>query len=234
MIASWMLVGFAIGFGPDEGRRADQEALAAYAGWVGDWNGTGQPRRNSARDNWREKAAWKWDLTPDSASLQVDISEGKYWKSARLSRGEGAGSFHLEMVLADGTKRRFAGTTADPAKTPLVLTSEEGDATTPARVTLRPLHADRFLILLEGRAANGTFARLGEVGYTRDGASFAAGTSGPICIVTGGKGTIPVAYKGKTYYVCCSGCKDLFESDPEGTLAEYEESLKEKSKKGNP
>jgi YHS domain-containing protein len=33
--------------------------------------------------------------------------------------------------------------------------------------------------------------------------------------VTGGLGTIAVSYKGQTYYVCCGGCKDAFEADPE-------------------
>ncbi len=49
------------------------------------------------------------------------------------------------------------------------------------------------------------------------------GDSYPVCIVTEGRGTIPVTYGGKTYYVCCSGCKDLFEEEPEAILAEAAE-----------
>jgi YHS domain-containing protein len=41
-------------------------------------------------------------------------------------------------------------------------------------------------------------------------------------VVTGGAGTIPVTHKGKTYYVCCTGCRDAFNDDPEGTIAAYE------------
>ena len=33
---------------------------------------------------------------------------------------------------------------------------------------------------------------------------------------------MPVMHKGKTYYVCCTGCRDAFNDDPEGILAEYE------------
>ncbi|MBV9126060.1 MAG: YHS domain-containing protein [Planctomycetes bacterium] len=40
------------------------------------------------------------------------------------------------------------------------------------------------------------------------------------CIVTGGLGTIPVSYKGITYYVCCTGCKQAFEDNPEKILKE--------------
>src|SRR5207302_1613456 len=78
------------------------------------------------------------------------------------------------------------------------------------RVTLTIPNEFRFLLLLESQPNASTFARLGEVGYTREGVSFAAGESGPVCIVTEGRGTIQVSHKGKTYYVCCSGCKDLF------------------------
>ena len=61
------------------------------------------------------------------------------------------------------------------------------------------------------------------MGYTRKGVAFAAGESGPVCIVTEGRGTTQVTHKGKTYYVCCSGCKDLFNKDPEAVLAEAAE-----------
>ena len=72
------------------------------------------------------------------------------------------------------------------------------------------------------------FYRLGEVGYTREGVSFAVGESGPVCIVTEGRGTMQVSYKGKTYHVCCSGCKDLFNENPEAILAEAAERQKAK------
>ncbi len=43
-----------------------------------------------------------------------------------------------------------------------------------------------------------------------------------VCVVTGGLGKIAVTYKGQTYYVCCSGCKDAFEENPEKILKEFE------------
>ena len=35
------------------------------------------------------------------------------------------------------------------------------------------------------------------------------------------KGRFPISYKGQTYYVCCSGCKQAFNENPEKILAEY-------------
>jgi YHS domain-containing protein len=85
-----------------------------------------------------------------------------------------------------------------------------------------------MLILFEKRPEQQSFfTRSGEVGYQRQGTKIAAvGGTGPICVVTGGAGTIAVTHKGKTYYVCCTGCRDAFLDDPEGTLATYEKKLK--------
>lgn len=205
------------------GRRADQEALKDYGPLVGDWRGTGQPRRGSARDTWRESASWTWELTPESAALVVTIEDGKYLRSARLRpSSDHPGAFEMEALLADGSKRSFSGTADDRKR--LLLEAEGSEGEGPRRISLTPLHETRFLMLLEGRSADsGLYDRIGEVGYTRQGVAFAAGDSYPLCIVTGGRGETEVTYKGMTYWVCCSGCKDLFEEDPEAILVEAAE-----------
>jgi YHS domain-containing protein len=30
-----------------------------------------------------------------------------------------------------------------------------------------------------------------------------------------------VTHKGQTYYVCCTGCRDMFNENPEKVIAEY-------------
>lgn len=98
------------------------------------------------------------------------------------------------------------------------------------RLTLTILNENRMLVLFERRPQNQSFfTRVGEVGYQRQGTKIAAvGGSGPICVVTGGAGTIAVMHQGKTYYVCCTGCRDAFLDDPAGILAAYEKSRLEK------
>jgi YHS domain-containing protein len=88
-------------------------------------------------------------------------------------------------------------------------------------------------VLYQKRRETSKFlTRVAEVGYTRAGTSLAVEGAGEIeCIVTGGKGTIKVSYKGQTYYVCCSGCKIAFEEDPEGVIAEYKRKVAERKKK---
>ncbi len=79
-----------------------------------------------------------------------------------------------------------------------------------------------MLVRYDKRIAEGLYSRLAEVGSTRKGSSFAKNAAaGPECVVTGGLGTITVMHDGKTYYVCCGGCRDLFEEDPAAVLGEY-------------
>jgi YHS domain-containing protein len=213
------------------GRRADQEALKAYAPLVGSWRGVGQVERGRAKGAWMESADWAWKLTSDSARLKMTVKKGKYIKEGVLRPGKSPGKFVFEATLADGKSRVFAGAAGERKR--LVLTA---DAKAPVggvrRVTITPLHDTRLLVLLEAEdAERHIFSRLGEVGYTREGVAFAAGESYPLCVVTQGRGTIQVSYKGKTYWVCCTGCRDLFKDDPEAVLAEAAAREKETEKK---
>ena len=214
---------------PPGGRRAAQAALKPYGSLVGKWRGSGQPERGKIKGAWREDASWAWKLSNDDAALEATIDKGKYLKSVVLHPGPQPKTYTLSATLADGSSRTYQG--ADNGKKALVLTAEgSGDGV--RRITLTPLHETRLLMKLEGQdPANRMFYQLGEVGYTRDGVAFAAGESGPVCIVTEGRGTMTVSYKGKTYHVCCSGCRDLFKENPEAVLAEAAEREKDKESK---
>ena len=145
--------------------------------------------------------------------------EGQVLQGGRASAGQGVPHVRLR---GDPRRRHVAHLCrrgGDEER--LVLTA---GAKSPAggvrRVSITPLHGTRLLVLLEAKDPElHTFSRLGEVGYSREGVAFAAGDSYPLCIVTEGRGTIQVKYKGKTYWVCCSGCRDMFKDDPESVLA---------------
>jgi YHS domain-containing protein len=215
---------------PPGGRREAQAALKPFGGLVGEWRGTGLPQRGSAKGAWTETAGWAWKLSPETAALELNVTKGRFLKSAQLRPAKEPGKFALDGVLADGTKRTFLGKASE--KKPLVLLAVPPEGDGPRRITLNPLHDTRLLILFEAQNDDGVgFHRLAEVGYTRQGVAFAAGESYPLCIVTEGRGTTQVAYKGKTYWVCCSGCKDLFNENPEAVLAEAAEKQKAKEKK---
>lgn len=212
--------------GPSAKRQQDQATLKTYGLLVGEWKGTGQLQRGVAKGSWVENGEWAWKLTNDSAALELTVAKGKWIKSIILKPGKTDGAFLIDATLADDSKRSFTGKVG--ARDALVCVSDTPKGEGVRKITLTPLHETRFLMLLESQGDSGSSYRLAEVGYTRQGVAFAAAESGPVCIVTGGRGTTQVSYQGKTYYVCCSGCKDLFNEDPKGVLAEYDAKKKAK------
>jgi hypothetical protein len=206
----------------------DKQALAPLQAYVGEWRGVGQRRRGSSRGAWREQSQWSWRFDEGRAELVADVTGGKYFSWLRLQAGDKPGQFLLLATpIAIPTQekdhaavRRFVGTRTDGM---LVLTAEKAAEGQPARISMRLVAGgDRMVVLYQKQLGDDRYARLGEVGATRKGSSFAkASSGGPECIVTGGLGTIAVEYQGKKYFVCCGGCRDLFDEDPAGVLQEY-------------
>ncbi|HEX3727252.1 MAG TPA: hypothetical protein VHV08_13455 [Pirellulales bacterium] len=204
----------------------DVKALASVQTYVGEWRGVGQLKRGSNQGAWTEESSWAWYFHEGRAALRGELKRDKYYGQLEIQAGEKPGQFVLlatpidKEADASALPQRFTGTHLDGA---LVFTAAKAQADRPTRISLRLVAAgDRMLVLYEQRLGEGIFARLAEVGSTRKGSSFAkATTGGPECVVTGGLGKIPVQYQGQTYYVCCTGCRDLFRDDPAGVLEEY-------------
>lgn len=206
------------------------QALQEFNLLIGGWRGVGQPKRGSQVGAWQERADSVWELKPQSTGIRWNVDAGKQWKSALLGFDETSKQFTLAAKLPDDSTRSYKGKVEDKR---LVLDSES-DGKEVHRITLTILNENRVTMLIEKRPEQQSFfTRVAEIGYQRDGTRLAvAGSSGPECVVTGGLGTIAVTHKGKTYYVCCTGCRDAFNDDPEGTLAEYQKrKAEEKAKK---
>lgn len=204
--------------------------LKAFQGLIGPWRGVGQPKRGSNVGAWREGLDSRWDLTKDHVGIVWSVSDGMQWKSAWLAPGDGENAFLLRVTLPDDSVRDYRGK-RDGER--LVLESAAANGADVHRATLSFLNDNRWTLLLERRAAQQSFyQRVAEIAYQREGTRLAAvdGT-GPECVVTGGLGTIAVAYQGKTYYVCCTGCRDAFNDDPEGILRAWAERKQAKADK---
>jgi YHS domain-containing protein len=159
--------------------------------------------------------------------MELKVKEGRYLQTGLLTYNASDKKFHLAAMMPEGQSREYQGELLQERK--LVLTSKPSQDEGQHRLTIQLRHEDRLLLLMEAKSAGqGSFARVAEVGYTRKGGSFArAANAGPKCIVTDGRGSIAVDYKGKTYYVCCSGCKTAFLDDPEGIIAEAAQRAKQ-------
>ena len=223
-----MLVALAAGLAADQDAAQladDMQRLAQLQQLVGAWRGVGQPQRGSNKDSWVEEADWAWSFGAGGPALVSALPKAKYFKRLVLRPGEQAGNFVLTAQPASGgAEIVYSGTLENesPDQQQLVLTAKQPRETFPERLSFRFVaEGNRLLILLEKRGtARGQFARMAEVGYTRQGSGFGKGAAGRLCIVTGGLGTIPVVHNGQTYYVCCTGCRDYFTEHPEKVLAE--------------
>lgn len=196
------------------------QALQGYNQLIGKWRGVAQPKRGSQSGAWQEKIDAIWELKPKSQGIRWTIDGGHGMDSALLGFDDTRNEYTLVLSLSEEKQRTYRGKVEDKK---LVLVSDADEKKEVHRATLTLLNENRFTILFEKRAEQQSFFnRIAEIGYQREGTRLAvAGSSGPECVVTGGLGTIAVTFKGKTYYVCCTGCRDAFNDDPEGTLADY-------------
>jgi hypothetical protein len=209
---------------PSEGGAA-RKALQPLQGLVGEWRGAGQIRRGSPDGGWTEESAWVWRFEGAKASLHFTVARGKYFVSGSIQPGTTPKSVELIAKTASGREVKYAGEIAEGGSVTATTADPKAPADAPQRVSLRVIaNGDRLVMLLERRSAiSDRFARVAEIGYTRRGSEFGKGAAQPECVVTGGLGTIQVSYKGQMYYVCCAGCRDLFEQKPDEILTEYRE-----------
>lgn len=194
-------------------------ALQALNEFIGDWKGSGAPEkpRPEARETWQETVRWSWRFKGDDAWLTLKVENGKHLKSGEL------------RYLTD--RKRYQLTTAD--KTVYegelkggYLTLERTDPATKEVQRLRMNSAGdgaRFVYRAEHRPEGRTlFVKDYQVACTKIGETLGVQKKKAECVVTGGLGSMTVSYGGKTYYVCCSGCRDAFNEDPEKYIKEFE------------
>ncbi len=215
---------------PDPAGSSDgREQLARLNPLIGGWRGVGQPLRGSSKGAWSETAEWVWNLKGKQPAIEYVVAEGKLLKKAVLTWKADDRCYQLTATMADGSERIYVG---NWNKERLELLANV-DGKPRYQVVVTPLNEKRTLVLFgEKSAGSDDYRRIAEVGYTRAGTRLAVeGAGEPECIVTGGKGTSTVTHKGKTYYVCCSGCRDAFLDDPEGIIAEAAEREKKKAEK---
>jgi hypothetical protein len=215
--------------------RSPREALQALNDLIGSWRATGRPSgtaEQARQDFWTEALSWQWRFKGQDAWLEVTFTKGKHFTGGELHYLPGRDVYQLTLRTTAGERVSFTGRLADRK-----LTLERQD---PARketqhFSLNLLHPNRFLYGYAVRPQGKTlFHGVYQVGATKEGVPFAADDGRPKCIVSGGLGTIPVTYKGQTYYVCCGGCRTEFNSDPEKYVREYEAEQAKKAKRQTP
>ncbi len=207
------------------------EALKPMQVLLGQWRGT--TRRVFEGFKAVDHHEWVWDLTSQDAqpALVMKSDKSPYVREARLTWLPDTTEYQLTLTDADGGQRVLRGTFTRPvADTPgddgklhrtfvLTLTqTDPPDAAEYLQLAINQQENDRYLLEVSRQRGRAAFRRLDTVSTQREGTSFALSDSDygdKTCIISQGLGTIAVTYQGRTYWVCCSGCKAAFEEDPE-------------------
>jgi YHS domain-containing protein len=223
-----LLTGGLLGFAQaaDDEEDPAKEALQAVQEFVGSWKGSGQEGKNL----WKETMAWGWKFKDGKSFLAFEVKDGKH-----LDKGE------LRYL-------------ADKKKYELTVTRKLSDGKTESQVYLGELKKG-YLTLLRSdpktkdeqqlifntagdgvrlvynykirKGGKGIASNVYSVAANKEGESLGAKKDGRECIVTGGEGTMAVSFGGKTYYVCCSGCRDEFNANPEKYVKAFEAKKKQ-------
>ncbi len=219
----------------DPAPKSARDAFQSLNPLIGSWKATGYPdgsRDERQKGFWSETVEWAWHFQKADASLVVKFDKGKHFTGWELRYLPEENSYQLTATTPAKETLLFTGvlTTGKQKEQTLTLDRTDEAKKEDQRLVITLLHHNRFLYRWETKpAGTGAFTRRYLVGATKEGEPFAEVPKGPECVVSGGRGTIPVTYKGKTYYVCCSGCREAFKDDPETFIKEYE--ARQKGKK---
>jgi hypothetical protein len=205
-------------------KASSKESLKALNDFIGSWNGNGGAPRGSPRKvtPWSETLNWAWRFKGDDAWLTMEVQKGKYFKSGEMRYLPEKKHYQLTVVDKSGEKLVFEG---DLAKNGVLsLDRVDPDRKEAQRITMNVAgDGARFVYRYSHKPAERTlFTPDYEVACTKEGESLGAKEKKNECPVSGGVGTIPVMFGGKTYYVCCTGCKDAFNENPEKYVKEFE------------
>ncbi|MEQ9410121.1 MAG: hypothetical protein RIK87_20470 [Fuerstiella sp.] len=222
----------------EQTRQAVMEKLKPLQVILGQWRGT--TRREFEGFKAVDSHEWIWDLrsNPQQPALSVTSDKSPYIRTAKLTWYPKLQQFGMQATDSDGVTRQYAGDFTDPVhevvgsddklhrvfrleltQTPESAETVGGDVW---QIALAQQENSRYLLEVAKRRGSADFRRHDTVSTQREGTSFAISDSDygeKTCIISQGLGTISVSFKGRTYWVCCSGCKAAFEEDPEQWIA---------------
>ena len=201
---------------PTEEQKTNKDKLRELSDFIGGWKGSAATKdQPKAKDPfWNETVNWGWRFKGDDAWLTFDVKGGKQLKGGEVRYLPAKKKYQLTTIDKDGKKADFLGDVKND-----VLTVERVDPASKEtqRLTLNTAGDGVRLILRYGHKPAGStlFRKDFMVAATKEGESLGAKEKKNICVVSGGVGTMALVYKGETFYVCCSGCRDAFNENPE-------------------
>jgi hypothetical protein len=207
----------------DSDKEDAKEALKELQEYIGVWKGTGQPdkpRPNPRDPIWSEVLDWSWRFKGDDVWLRLDVKNGKQFKRGEVRYLPDKKVYQLTMTDKDNNKLVFLGSIKKE-----ILTWERQEPETKAtqQITMNVAgDGVRFIYHVAHREEGKTFwIKDYMVACTKEGESLGKVEKKNECVVSGGVGTMTVMHKGEVFWVCCSGCRDAFNENPEKYIAEF-------------
>lgn len=208
----------------DKNKAAAKKALQDLNEFVGPWKGLGETKSGKS-ESWKEDMDWGWKFKGEDSSLVVKFKDDKNIQEGEMTYVPEKKVFQLKVKDKDGKEKVFEGNVKGKR---LVLAWTDPESTDRHILTLSTNNdglrfIQEYAVQTKGK---GLEKRLYLVEHKKEGTSIAGGGKKNECVVSGGIGTIPVSYGGKTYYVCCSGCRDAFMENPKKFVDEFEKKSK--------
>jgi hypothetical protein len=203
-------------------------ALMPFNDLIGAWRGLGTPEGNlqeKRKGLWQETIRWEWQFQKNDAWLKVSFDKGKHFRTGTLRYLADKKQYQLMLTTAEQQEVAFIGSWKDHR---LIVERQDEKTKEQQRVVISLVSDNRFVYHYEIQPPNRTLARkVYLVGATKEGKPLVAvgKDTGPFCVVSYGPPNSEVRYKGKTYYVCCSSCRQEFLAQPDKYIKEYEEML---------
>ncbi len=191
-----------------------KKALGEVQDFIGLWNLEGTQKDGTKTIAWKEKVTWGWNFKGEpSLTAEFGEGKGKYFTNGSLRYDLEKKKYILSLTAPDKTEQVFEGVAGKDGGLKLERKdAKTGDA---FRLTLNTLsEGDKFQVKFEKQdGGKGLYNNVFAMNGLKEGAG-GVGVKKPECIVSGGAANIAVAYNGKTYYVCCTGCRDEFVANP--------------------
>ena len=199
-----------------------KEALQAFNDYIGEWKGTGdvEPAKKASKTFWTETVSWAWRFKKDDAWLVMTVKDGKLFKGGELRYLMDQKKYQLTATDLKDKKLVFEG---ELKKGRLVLERTDADKRETQQITMNVAGGGvRFNYWYKTKTAGKKVYSGGYlVACNKEGESLGGKKEGQECPVSGGLGKIAVSFKGETFYVCCTGCRDAFNENPEKYVKEF-------------
>ena len=200
----------------------DQVAMAAlqhFNDFIGSWTANGESKTGKS-EFWKENLSWGWKFNKNApATLQVEFKDDKTFSKGEMKYLVDKKLYQLTMTDVNKKTLVFEGKIVRRALELIRIDESNKD-----KYTLRMSSTNEGALMnleyMLQTGGKGLDKKLYVVMGKKDGVSISGGKKNE-CIVSGGVGTIAVSYNGKTYYVCCGGCRDAFNENPKKIVDEY-------------